>query len=160
MNKQQFFLKTAPLPGEPASAYTNLYIRHHGSGINSVVLTPGTPKFIKGHLEGSRINFTSSTHQERQWGLTLCIDGATRAGWEKVEIVENGGSDRLQFSSNSETNEEVLEFEGEDAGEKVWRGWMVCEWASGHPQLFWLTDKLKDKLPPFCHRVQIVRELL
>ncbi|CZR62886.1 uncharacterized protein PAC_12783 [Phialocephala subalpina] len=157
----QFFLKTAPLPGEPPSPYTNLYLRHHGSGINSVVLTPAPPKFIKGHLDGKRIIFTSASHEGRQWGLTLRTDGGQRAGWEKVEIVEDGGSDGLVFSEGvGDGKEELLEFEEEDSGEKVWKGFMVCEWAHGHPQLFWVTYQLKGELPSFCHRVQIVREML
>lgn len=78
-----------------------------------------------------------------------------------MEIVEDGGSDGLLFSAGGgDGKEEVLEYEEEDAGEKVWKGWMVCDWAHGHPQLFWVTHALKGELPPFCHRVQIVREML
>lgn len=159
-SKPQFFLKTAPLPGDASSIspFTNLYLRHHGSGIDSVVLTTAPPKFIKGHLDGRRINFTSASHPDRQWGLALRTDRKQRAGWEHVEIVEDGGSDGLYFATDEK--EEVLEFDEVDEGEKVWKGWMVCDWAHGHPQLFWMTDKLKGELPTFCHRVQIVREML
>jgi hypothetical protein len=159
-SRPQFFLKTAPIPGDASSnsPYTNLYLRHYGSGIDSVVLTTAPPKFIKGHLDGEQIIFTSASHEGRQWGLTLRKDGKQRAGWEKVEIVENGSSDGLRFSTNEIG--EVLEFDEEDAGEPVWKGWMVCEWAHEYPQLFWVTDKLKGELPAFCHRVQIVREML
>jgi len=159
--KPQFFLKTAPLPGEPPSPYTNLYLRHHGSGIDSIVLTTGPPKFIKAQMDGKRITFTSASHEGRKWGLTLRTDGGQHAGWEKAEIVEDGGSDGLLFTRGEEDpNEEVLEFEEEDAGERVWKGWMVCDWAHGYPQLFWVTHKLNGELPSFCHRVQIVREML
>ncbi|KAH8585418.1 hypothetical protein B0O99DRAFT_647055 [Bisporella sp. PMI_857] len=158
-SKPQFFLKTAPLPGEPPSPYTNLYIRHHGSGINSIVLTPSPPKFIKAHLDGRSISFTSASHKGRRWGLTLCTDGGKRAGWEKVEIVEDGGSDGLLFSASGDGKDEILEYEEEDSGKKVWGGWMVCDWAHGHPQLFWVTHELKGELPSFCHRVQIIREM-
>lgn len=76
-----------------------------------------------------------------------------------MEIVENGGSGEISFET-AEDGSEVLVYGGEENGDKVWRGWMVCEWAAEHPQLFWLTDKLKGELPDFCHRVQIVREML
>ncbi|KUJ12460.1 uncharacterized protein LY89DRAFT_688148 [Mollisia scopiformis] len=159
MASQQFFLKTAPFPGEEPSKYTNLYLRHFGSGMDSIVLTPGQPKYIKGHMEGKRIAFTSASHEGRKWGLELRKDGEQHAGWEKVEIVEREGSDGLLFTTGEEG--EVLEYEEEElAGEKVWKGWMVCDWAHGYPQLFWVTHKLSGELPPFCHRVQIVREML
>lgn len=158
-DKPQFFLKTALFEAEPQAPYTNLCLRHYGSGTDSVVPTESPPKFIKGHLDGKQIKFTSASHEGRQWGLTLRADGEQRAGWENVDIVENGGSDGLVFVTRG--SEEVLEFdETDDAGELIWRGWMVCEWAQGYPQLFWVTDRLKGELPAFCHRVRIVREML
>jgi len=161
MASKQFFLKTAPLPGEVSSQYANLYLRHFGSGMDSIVLTPEQPKYIKGHMDGKRITFTSATHEGRKWGLALCRDGEQHAGWEKVEIVDREGSDGLLFTQGEEGSvEEVLEFEEELAGERVWKGWMVCEWAHGYPQLFWVTHKLNRELPSFCHRVQVVREML
>jgi hypothetical protein len=157
----RFFLRTAALPGEEPSPYTGLYIRHHGSGINSVVLTLTVPKFIKAYEDGDGISFDSVTHEGRRWGLTLRTDGGQRAGWEKVEIVENGGSQKLSFSKAGGGNgEDFLEYAEQEAGENVWKGWMVCDWAHGHPQLFWVTDQLQGELPKFCHRVQIVREML
>jgi hypothetical protein len=152
----QFFLKTAPLPGEPPNPYTGHYLRHHGSGINSIMIMPSPPKFIKAHEDKDRILFTSASHESRRWGLTLRVDGGKRAGWEKVEIVQDGGSEGWSFSGS----DDALEYGEEEDGQKVWKGWMVCEWAAEHPQLFWVTDKLKGKLPAFCHRVQIVREML
>ncbi|KAG0649250.1 hypothetical protein D0Z07_4160 [Hyphodiscus hymeniophilus] len=161
MASKQFFLKTAPLPDEEPSQYTNLYLRHFGSGMDSIVLTPGQPKFIKGHMDGSRITFNSASHEGRKWGLALRKDGEQYAGWEKVEIVEREGSDKLLFTGGEEGSvKEVLECEEEFAEEKVWKGWMVCDWAHGYPQLFWVTHKLNGELPSFCHRVQIVREML
>jgi len=39
------------------------------------------------------------------------------------------------------------------------KGWVVCPWAMGHPQLFYLTDAfVEGKLPDFCERVSIIRE--
>jgi hypothetical protein len=150
----QFFLKTAPLQDAPQSRYTNLYLRHHGSGINSVVLTPSPPKFIKAHQEDGKIHFTSASHEGRKWGLVLKTESEAgkRAGWEKVEIVENASGAELVFDKGVE----VL------VGKEVegWKGWMVCEWATGHPQLFWVTDELKSELPEFCESVAIVREWL
>ena len=152
----QFFLKTAPLqspsgPNAPQSRYTNLYLRHHGSGINSVVLTPSPPKFIKAHQEDGKIHFTSASHEGREWGLVLKTESEAgkRAGWEKVEIVENASGAEL---------EGVEMLEGKEV--EGWKGWMVCEWATGYPQLFWVTDELKSELPEFCERVTIVREWL
>lgn len=108
-------------------------------------------------MDGKRITFTRASHEGRKWGLTLRTDGGQHAGWEKVEIVEDGGSDGLLFTKGEEDpKEEVLEFEEELAGERVWKGWMVCDWARGYPQLFWVTHKLSSELPSFCHRVQIV----
>lgn len=159
-SKPKFYLKTHPLLGESPSTYTGLYIRHHGSGINSVVLTPSQPKFINAHEDGNRISFTSASHEGRRWGLTLCTNGGQRAGWENVEIVEDGGTEGLFFSGGDVNNQSGLEYGEEEAEGKIWKGWMVCDWAHGHPQLFWVTDKLKGELPAFCHRVQIVREML
>lgn len=160
-SNHQFFLKTAPLPGEESSPYTTLYLRHHGSGFNSVVLTTSPPKFIKAHIDGNRISFTSAAHEGRQWGLTLAGADGQCAGWEKVEIVEDGGSEGFRICQSSEDKEvETLEYDGLHSGEKIWIGWMVCDWAHGHPQLFWVTNQLKAELPSFCHRVQVVREML
>lgn len=162
MSRPQFFLKAKTLDGEASpSAYDGLYLRLHGGGIDSVLLMPTPPVYIKAHEDGERISFTSSSHEGRRWGLSLRIDGGQRAGWEKVEIVENGGTEGLRFSKSTDSSHpEILVCVMEEAGENLWKGWMVCDWASGHPQLFWVTDKLKGVLPPFCQRVQIVREML
>jgi hypothetical protein len=121
-SRPQFFLKTHPLPGESPSPYTGLYLRHHAGGINSVVLTLATPKFIKGHEYGDRISFTSASHEDRIWGLTLRTDGQQRAGWEKVEIVQDGGSEKLVFSEQGADGPSVLESIEEENGERVWKG--------------------------------------
>ena len=76
-------------------------------------------------------------------------EAGKRSGWEKVEIVENASGVEL---------EGVEMLEGKEV--EGWKGWMVCEWATGHPQLFWVTDELKSELPEFCERVAIVREWL
>ena len=121
--KPQSFLKTAPFPGEPPSPYTNLYIRRHGSAIDSIVITTEPPKFVKAQMDGKRITFTSASHEGRKGGLTLRTGGEQHAGWEKVEIVEDGGSDGLPFTRGEEDpKDEVLEFEKKAAGERVWKG--------------------------------------
>lgn len=90
-----------------------------------MVLTESSPKFIEGHLDGKHLMFISASHIGRQWGLTLRTDRQKRAGWEKVDIVENGGSHGLVFVTR--IDEEVLEFDGKDnAGGPIWKGgWHV-----------------------------------
>ncbi|MCJ1299529.1 hypothetical protein MMC08_002321 [Hypocenomyce scalaris] len=153
-----FYLKTHPLPHAPPSKYTSLYIRHHGSGFNSVVLTKAPPKFLQAAMiaDSSRLAFV---YNGRTWGFVMRT-GWKRAGWEMVRIVEDEGDERFSFGEDGD-GVEGLRWEGGEGGgggEGEWRGWMVCEWAHGLPQLFWVTDKLKGELPGFCERVRLVRE--
>ena len=71
---------------------------------------------------------------------------------------KRGGSGGFGFEKTE--GEELLECRKEDAGEKVWIGWIFYEWAHGHLQLFWVTDKPSRELPAFFHRVQVLREML
>jgi hypothetical protein len=170
-----FWLKTAPHPLSPSpSKFTNLYLRHASSGSPSVVLTPAPPKFLRSHLgpnskedgniesQGSRIILTTWRPQDagREWGLLL--EGRTEYGkgservnrdmWAPVHIQEGVGIGDTGFSFAGEKEKEVL------VHEEV-KGWVVCPWALGHPQLFWLTDAFEEgKLPDFCDRVDVIRE--
>jgi hypothetical protein len=189
----EFWLKTAAHPSAgPDPRYASLYLRHHGGGINAIMLTPSPPKFLRlthpissppttgadAHpvseptRQTGRIAFTSQAHADRRWGLVTEAEYSVRAGWESVEIVADAGTEGFYFEE--EGGLEVLKWNAEKGqggdgsdgtvadGETdgAWRGWMACEWAHGHPQLFWVTDRLKGELPAFCERVRIVREML
>lgn len=164
-----YFLRTAQHASTPGSTkFANLYIRHHGSGIDSIMLTPSPPKFLRFELsaDGQQLA-TSWKHPGRAWGFVLGIDPEKRVGgWEEVQIVENqsdsgfewvkdvDGREVLQHNSNAKDDSKE-----QDSGYgATWTGWLACEWSHGHPQLFWVTSALKSELPKFCVRVVIVRE--
>ncbi|PPQ79257.1 hypothetical protein CVT26_000814 [Gymnopilus dilepis] len=182
----QYFLKTACV--QPTanlhSKFDNLYLRHHSGGINAIMIMPSPPKFIKAHsTSDSRILFTSASHPERQWGLVLGRNKNTRedklGAWEEVLIVQDEGDKGFVWRPTNDLpgGEELVWIPSEVEGGKDedkegelsdnipdyksrWRGWMVCEWQYEHPQLFWITDALKDEIPNFCERVRIWRERL
>ncbi|KZP26968.1 hypothetical protein FIBSPDRAFT_731539 [Athelia psychrophila] len=155
---QRFWLKTAPLPGAPPSQYTGRYLRYHGSGYDTIMVMPDPPKFIRGLPDpgNSRILYTRNDSKDRVWGMVMGT-GMKRGGWEIVQLVEKQGDEGFSWKDDG-TGQEVLVWEGGTG--KEWAGWMVMEWANGHPQLFWVTDKLKVELPVGSERVQIVRQLL
>ncbi|KAK3358398.1 hypothetical protein B0T24DRAFT_128908 [Lasiosphaeria ovina] len=167
----QFFLKTEPLPGAAAGRYSNLYLRQHSVANPAVVLTEGTPRFLRASvaddLAGVGVDFTSwaPRHEGRKWALVLSSgthDGTSAARWESVEIVDNGSDASLKFQTvaGEGVGGEVAAGEALRGGER-WAGWMACEWSLGHPQLFWITDQAGDhKLPDFCERVRVVRALI
>jgi hypothetical protein len=135
-----------------------------------VVLTPAPPRFLRSHLgpkssddgQGSKVVFTTWRPQDsgREWGFFL--DGRKEYGkgsergnrdmWAPVHINEGVGIGDSGFSFSVENGREVL-------GHEEVKGWVVCPWAMGHPQLFWLTNAFEEgKLPDFFERVDIVRE--
>jgi hypothetical protein len=94
--------------------------------------------------------------------------------WAPVHIVEGVvGDSGFTFSPSSSTSASTREVaveegatakvvgkEGEQGVEVLIhpevKGWMMCSWALGHAQLFWLTDAFEEgKLPGFCERVEI-----
>lgn len=94
--------------------------------------------------------------------------------WAPVHVVEGAvGDNGFTFSCSASASASAGDaVEGttptrRDAGGKEGnevlvhpevRGWMICPWALGHAQLFWLTDAFEQgKLPEFCERVEIVR---
>jgi hypothetical protein len=71
--------------------------------------------------------------------------------WEDPDAQTDTGSDAMAITAPDEKKT------------AKWMGWMVCQWSLGHPQLFWISDALKEQknggqLPEFCERVRIVRE--
>jgi hypothetical protein len=76
-------------------------------------------------------------------------------GWENAESgfawVNREGKDLLEWAGAAVKEEDELKWE--------WRGWMVCPWVHGHPQLFWVTGMLDKALPPvlracgYCKRM-------
>ncbi|KAF7984657.1 hypothetical protein HWV62_12910 [Athelia sp. TMB] len=129
------------------------------------MIMPDPPKFIRGLQDPSRILYTLNDSLERVWGMVMGT-GMKRGGWEIVQLVEKQGDEGFVWKDDG-SGQEVLVWEGGEPNEpsaegkdKEWRGWMVMEWANGHPQLFWVTDKLKGELPIGAERVQIIRQLL
>ena len=167
----EFFLKTAPLPGTTGGRVSDLYLRQNSTANPAVLLTQGPPKFLRASVvdteTGTGVDFTSwaPQHAGRKWGLRLSNgdhDGTTMAGWERVEIAENKGDRNVRFThvGSEGTTDGVLGGD-ELIGGDGWASWMVCEWSLGYPQLFWITEQLRDgKLPYFCERVRLVKELL
>ena len=161
----QFFIKTAPLPGHAAGRFSGLYLRQHSVASPAVVVTPGSPKFLRAALVDAEakagVGFTSwaPRHAGRKWGLVLRTEGGGKAGWERVDIVDDGEDNSLRFvvSEPGTGGGDPGAVETLDGAES-WTGWMVCQWSLGHPQLFWITDQLQGELPEFCERVRLVRE--
>jgi hypothetical protein len=157
-----YFLKTAPHPTTPNDTrFANRYLRHHGSGINAIMVMPSSPKFLRFHpLSHGHQVISSWKHPGRAWGL--CLDRTNRQ-WEEVQIVENSSELGFTWVKNSSTEVETLEHSGDIKYENrtlQWSGWMVCEWAYGHPQLFWVTNEMSGSLPEICERVVIVKEAI
>ncbi|KAF2498080.1 hypothetical protein BU16DRAFT_333636 [Lophium mytilinum] len=179
-----YFLKTRSRTG--AAKYDSLYIRLHGNGVDDVVLTAAPPVFLRAYDElatsaasteprgGTAVKFISTKSGDRQWSLAL---GRPRefVGWEPVQIVAAAEDDgeregeagaRWVQKEGPSQEYEALEWDvgsSEGDGKGVWKGWMVCEWVHGHPQLFWVTGMLDSRgkeldLPGFCERVELVRE--
>jgi len=70
----------------------------------------------------------------------------------ETEEEDDAGGDGFSFALHRNSLDEVLVH-------KEVKGFIVCEWALGYPQLFWLTDAFQEgKLPEFCQRVLVVRE--
>jgi len=193
--------------------YSGLYVRLHGNGTSSVMLTPSSPIYLRGHFEptgntgqpdapevkavveavvGKQV-FTSPAerHAGRSWGLVLTTDPRdTKAvsGWQRAEIHESpqteaagwrfedvelktSGNEIIEGNEDTETvRYEQLVWKGdkirvsaESADEEVyeWKGWMARKDSYGHPQLFWVTDKLEEEgLPEDCERIVVVKEYI
>jgi hypothetical protein len=159
-NEELYFLRTAAHPSTPdATRYSNLYIRHHGSGIDSIMLIPTPPKFLRFNTTPSGLQeATSWKNPGRTWGFVLGINDNKRlGGWEQVQIVENEADPGFVWTKTGD-GREVLEHKGTDQHDAGWAGWMATDWNHGHPQLFWMTDSMKKELPAFCERVFLVKE--
>lgn len=169
-----FWLKTVPVTPKPTPTEHHdgvnpdgsLYLRHHGSGHNAIMLMPAPPKFLKGHFdeEKGRVLLTSASHAGREWGLVMQASGTEgqRAGWEPVEIVEKEGDKGFEWVDQGNGEELIWKGRGGESEEIVnggWRGWMCTDWAYAHHQLFWVTDKLKEEvgLPSSAEWVRVVR---
>lgn len=129
-------------------------------------------------------------HAGRKWSLVLG-NSDSEALWETVGIVEDKADKGLRFVPTTPTGDvgEVEHGGKEDKGDKDlrirtvstpnkpgadeggpeaelrgcqgWKGWMVCEWSLGHPQLFWVTEHMGDReLPVCCERVRLVRSAI
>jgi hypothetical protein len=121
-----------------------------------------------GDVSGGKLTFKSWKQKEkgREWRLHLKgmkefgkdSEKKNREMWAPVEIVEKDeeedtdGDDGFSFALHKNGIDEVLVH-------KEVKGFVVCEWTLGYPQLFWLTDAFQEgKLPEFCQRVLLVRE--
>lgn len=182
----EYFLKTHPTSQDTPLLHAPLYLRLHGDGVSSVVLTPAQPKFLRWHDEavvpepdGSNSSNTSKQiavpwkHPDRKFGLVVPKQRKNHA-WEDVKIVEDEASANFiweQVVVGGETLE-VLNIRTEerekDDGEMSengapaheYKGWMACRWVHGYPQLFWVNGTPYKEMPPFCERVHVVREWL
>jgi hypothetical protein len=168
----QYFLKTHPISKDSPSTCAPLYLRLHGDGVISVVLTEAPPKFLRWHNEVLDIPGVSKTSKQiavswkqpdRRFGLVV-PESREKYAWENAEIRENDASNNLSWE------EIVIEgktFEVLNVKEKIegglvegYRGWIACQWVHGDPQLFWANGTLYRELPPFFERVYLVREWL
>ena len=175
---RQYFLRTCPLSSKPNCP--SLYLRLHGSGHSSVVLTPSQPIYLRAYLSEDRQLFTSTKRPNRSWGLVMgsahphvawedvrIEEGETDGGFKFVPLEEGDRDIDVDEKSEPEEGKEMLLWDSRaknvapsepEKGEEEndWKGWMVCEWVHGHPQLFWLSAKTDAALPSFCDRVAIV----
>ncbi|QDS72620.1 hypothetical protein FKW77_002165 [Venturia effusa] len=123
-----------------------------------------------GDVKGGKLIFKSwkSKDKGKEWRFHLKglkefgsqSEKRNREMWAPVEIVEKDtdddeggdGDDGFSFALHKNGMEEVLVH-------KEVKGFIVCEWTLGYPQLFWLTDAFEEgKLPEFCQRVLLIRE--
>jgi hypothetical protein len=121
-----------------------------------------------GDVNGGKVVFKSWKKKERgmEWRFHLKgikdfgseSEKRNREMWAPVEIVEKDeeedtdGDDGFSFALHKNGMDEVLVH-------REVKGFVVCEWTLGYPQLFWLTDAFEEgKLPEFCQRVLLVRE--
>jgi hypothetical protein len=63
----QYFLKTVPISKDVPSPSAPLYLRLHGDGISSIVLTTAPPKFLRWHDEADELAYLE--HQEADCGI-------------------------------------------------------------------------------------------
>ncbi|MCJ1359466.1 MAG: hypothetical protein MMC33_009468 [Icmadophila ericetorum] len=110
-NPPKYWLKTLskyPSSQSPTIS-TQLYLRWHGSGINSIVCTPSPPKFLRGYTIDSATVVSEGEEgkgaakkkkkkivyvtegRKRMWGLTLTSTSASAT--EEEEKEEEGGGD-------------------------------------------------------------------
>jgi hypothetical protein len=174
----QYFLKTHPISKDNPSTCAPLYLRLHGDGVTSVVLTAAPPKFLRWHDEVLDIsNIPKASKQiaiswkqpDRRFGLVV-PESRDKYAWESVEIRENDASDNLYWEEiviEGKTFEvlnvkgRIERVEGQQSGlVEGYRGWIACQWVHGHLQLFWANGTLYGELPPFFERVHLVREWL
>lgn len=164
----EYWLKTSPLT--PAAKFAPLYLRLHGDGVASTLLTPAPPKFIRWHddepsspTSGLSILAVLWKAPDRAYGLTM---GRPREkyAWEPVEIRH---SEQFEGGFEWEKKEgveggEVLVWRGaeEGMGRGGFGGWVAFEWVHGFPQLFWVTGMGEKEVPESGERVEIVREWL
>ncbi|KAH8908542.1 hypothetical protein BR93DRAFT_925645 [Coniochaeta sp. PMI_546] len=163
----QFFLKTEAPLNAAAGRFSGLYLRQNSNTNPAVVLTPAPPKFLRANVADTAacagVDFTSwaPQHAGRRWGLVLGNSSGDEAGatlWEPVEIAEDRSDRSVKFETVAAEDVDETSGGAELKGSEGWTGWMVCEWSLGHPQLFWVTDKLGDRnLPDFCERVRLVK---
>jgi hypothetical protein len=171
MTEEIHWLQTVSHEQKTESRYSGMYVRLTGSGSNIAVLTKDPPKFLRCHSDDAGHEFfTSWKHPGRLWSFVLVDQEEIREKgriptntnlpmWSPVEIREEvadgkacGGDKGFSFSKEDHAASPALDNTASN-------GWMVCEWAYGHPQLFYLTaayDETKA-LPSFCERVSLVK---
>lgn len=170
MSIEHYWLRVAPFSNGPnehntwdSSEYHGMFVRFVGSGSPAVVLTRSPPPYFKSHLDEEKGHqlFTSWKHPDLTWSLRLAdkdrLDSSfvNRPLWSAVEIYqEPGADDGFSFTSVTKDNprQELID--------TSIKGWMVCEWNYGLPQLFYLTeafDETKHTLPSSCQRVTLAK---
>ena len=158
-----YWIYTASV-SDTAATHSNLVVRYHGGGVPAIVLTPSPPKFLRFEMtaQGQQIATSwKSEHAGRFWGFKL--DGLSTlhdaSQWEEVQMHESQGDEGFVWRHDERLGAETLRWQGGDeSGESKWKGWMVCEWKYGHPQLFWLTKGFKGILPKGAEEVVLLRK--
>lgn len=156
---------------EKESKYDGMFLRLTGSGSNVAIVTKEPPKFLRCQMNDSGHQlFKSWKHPDKTWAFRLVdqesiqekLKSAPTSNtnlpmWSTVEIREGPDADRgFAFqddaSGSSLSSPSLVNVHS--------KGWIICEWAYGYPQLFYLTaayDEAKS-LPSFCERVSLVKE--
>jgi hypothetical protein len=170
MSEDIYWLQVIPFAKDKgvaseSSRYKGMYVRLTGSGSNIAIITPQPPKFLRSHLDGTNQKqiFTSWKNPGKNWSLRLVDSESIEKActvttntnlprWSLVEIREEPGGDQgFYFKSNDST--------GPTLSHLGCKGWIISEWAYGHPQLFYLTAAYNESmpLPDFCERVSLVK---
>ncbi|KMP06255.1 hypothetical protein CISG_02391 [Coccidioides immitis RMSCC 3703] len=107
---------------------------HIQAGASDAVLVPDVERASKGFLSGS--NQMISSESEISWGMVL--NAPKYSQWANVQIRAGDTTDGFFLDGDRLLWRDDDEF----------RGWLVCDWWHGLPQLFWVPSARNETSYP------------